>query len=400
MSRISRVSIVNQCMFIDSVIRGKFYCQFKFLLKKQFIIGIILLLVFLLVVEIIVNIWLHFFYICDFEKNEIFKDVNPELNRKMCLESLGFGFTTQKISYVKGTSPQYGGLDKNLVNINSHGFRGPEISEVKPENTYRIFVLGGSTAFGAGVLDNQTHPYYLGRLYDEANLNFKVEVINAGWPGRWSLQEVEAAKEIIQNFEPDLFIVYDGFNDLAQMIAVEHPEASGILWKQRWLEVCENGKQNGYATIITLQPSLGSGKKIMTEQEYTNFVMGKRSVFLDRYPELIDELDGLKDHCSLAVDLRGIFDNIQEPLFYDAGHTGFRGNQIIAKNLFQLSLPIVLEGAKNNIFNQKNQESSTMDIDTRLVSNDFEEFLENSYFVFRDVISLYQTPRVLPLIFQ
>ena len=367
--------------------------------KKQFIFLFLLTLIFLIVVEVLVNIWLYNFYTCDFEKNEIFKDIDPEINRKICLESIGYGFTTQKITFVKGTSPQYGGLDKNLVNINSDGFRGPEITKNKPENTYRIFVLGGSTAFGSGVLDNQTHSYYLEQMYDEAKLNFKVEVINAGWPGRWSLQEVEEAKDIIQNFEPDLFIVYNGFNDLGEIMK-EHPEAGGNFWKERWMEICENGKLYGYDTIITLQPTLGSGKKILTEQEYTNFVKAQRSNLLNLYPVLVEELDGLKNHCSLTADLRGIFDNIQEPIFYDAGHTGFRGNQIIAKKLFQLSLPIVLEGAKNNILNQTNQESPTMEIDNPLVSNDFDEFLENSYFVIRDIISLYQTPRVLPLIFQ
>ena len=34
------------------------------------------------------------------------------------------------------------------LNINSYGFRGPEITIEKPDNVYRIFFIGGSTAFG------------------------------------------------------------------------------------------------------------------------------------------------------------------------------------------------------------------------------------------------------------
>ena len=40
-------------------------------------------------------------------------------------------------------------------NLNSLGFRGPEFSEIKPSNTYRIFMVGGSTMFGAGASSDE-----------------------------------------------------------------------------------------------------------------------------------------------------------------------------------------------------------------------------------------------------
>jgi len=39
------------------------------------------------------------------------------------------------------------------VHINEHGFRGPEITKEKPVNTFRIFLVGGSTMFGSGSND-------------------------------------------------------------------------------------------------------------------------------------------------------------------------------------------------------------------------------------------------------
>ncbi len=121
------------------------------------------------------------FYRCDFEKNEIFQYVNPEINRIVCIESLAYGFTQEKISWEEGTRilEKFGGFDENLVYINSHGFRGPEFTKIKSEDTIRIFVLGGSTTFGIGVFDNQTYPYYLQTMFDKSKLNFKVEVINS-----------------------------------------------------------------------------------------------------------------------------------------------------------------------------------------------------------------------------
>ena len=40
------------------------------------------------------------------------------------------------------------------ININSHGFRGDEFSEIKDSDTYRIFLVGGSTVFLATSDDN------------------------------------------------------------------------------------------------------------------------------------------------------------------------------------------------------------------------------------------------------
>ena len=126
--------------------------------KKQFVLGIFLLFVLLGVVEIFANVWLYNIYRCEFEDNEIFKDVDPETNRKVCLESLAYGFTKQEISWTPGTrmAEQFGGIDENVVNMNSEGFRGSEFTKNKPEKTYRIFILGGSTTFGSVALDNQT----------------------------------------------------------------------------------------------------------------------------------------------------------------------------------------------------------------------------------------------------
>ncbi len=58
--------------------------------KKQFVLGILLLIVLLGVIEVFANIWLYNVYRCEFEDNEIFKNTDPVANRKLCLESLGY----------------------------------------------------------------------------------------------------------------------------------------------------------------------------------------------------------------------------------------------------------------------------------------------------------------------
>ena len=38
--------------------------------------------------------------------------------------------------------------NSDYFNINSHGFRGQEVNSEKQDDTFRIFFVGGSTAFG------------------------------------------------------------------------------------------------------------------------------------------------------------------------------------------------------------------------------------------------------------
>jgi len=141
-----------------------------------------LLITLLAVVELGANIWVYYFYTCELEDSEIFKNLDAETKRKICLDSLGYDFVRQKVSWAEGTrgAETFGGIDKEIVHINSEGYRGPEFTKEKPANVFRIFTIGGSTTFGSGVFDNQTYPYYLQEIYDQSKLEFKVEVINIG----------------------------------------------------------------------------------------------------------------------------------------------------------------------------------------------------------------------------
>ena len=49
----------------------------------------------------------------------------------------------------------------------------------------------------------------------------------------------------------------------------------------------------------------------------------------------------LNQHCAVAADFGGIFDYVQHSIFLDGSHVISLGNQIIAENVFAISLPIV-----------------------------------------------------------
>ena len=217
--------------------------------KKQVIFGLIVLVLILGIVEAAVHVWWSNIQDCAIVESEIYKNLSQEEKKQICqdqynLRKAGFDLIpNQKL---------------DSININSLGFRGPEFSPEKPSNTYRIFMVGGSTMFGASsTSDKNTIPGVLQQMVDQ-KFSF-VEIINAGQHGMNSISEFKKFNEFAL-YEPDLIIVYDGWNDLRANYEVQ-------LTKNTWEAMCQFGNDNGINVVITLQPIAGFGNKILTEQD-------------------------------------------------------------------------------------------------------------------------------------
>lgn len=269
------------------------------------------------------------------------------------------------------------------VNIDMYGFRHTgQIELPKPEGTYRIFVLGGSTVFGSGVTDEQTLPAYLESLFD---LEYEVEVINAGINGATSFGEKYVALNL-QMLEPDLVVIYDGNNDarsrldnpginheahigmvtgiawhdpppqnplqvawhatktreLAKEVMREIQYRTGILeqrpidstppdikaavWRERIESICDYGVRVGYQTAVFLQPIAQTDDvySAMAAHERNNALVSEA---LGAYAAQLDRLDS----CAITHDLRGSLDG--QAVFTDHVHLNGPGNQIIAGHI-------------------------------------------------------------------
>ena len=98
---------------------------------------------------------------------------------------------------------------------NALGFRGDEIEMAKPEGSFRIATLGGSTTYSAGVQDyTQSYPYLLQQELNAAG-HEEVEVLNAGVFSYSTLESVINLQMRVMPLEPDMIIVYHGVNDVA-----------------------------------------------------------------------------------------------------------------------------------------------------------------------------------------
>ncbi len=347
--------------------------------RNQFLFGIMYLIVVLVVVEGLVNVWWYQVNACAFEDNVLFEDLNEEEKRQLCLENIEIKYN--EMGLVPNQKSQ-------TININSDGFRGPEISKEKQDNTYRIFVVGGSTTFGSGVKDNESAPAHLQKIFDNKELGFNVEVINAGVPGAWSQNEVRYVKEKLIDYDPDLIIVYDGVNDLQH----RDKERGVEPWMERWLEICYLGEEIGFDIIITIQPFLGTGNRIPTEQEYPFHAESKAVNRINLYSIFEKQLEKLNNSCSKTADLREIFDDIQETIFFDSSHVNSFANKIVAQNLYEISIPLVQNKALEII---SNSNESLKTIDEKDSKTQSLNLGNESFNDIKNILLAYKTPRVL-----
>jgi len=368
--------------------------------KKQFALGIFLIVSLFAGIEIIVIVFDFFEPSSSEEIKEVFLDFDER--------------TVKDIFYSDNLAYRYDKILLNepnqqfpTLNINSYGFRGPEITIEKPDNVYRIFFIGGSTAFGQiASSDSKTIPGILESKFHE-NAEKEIEIINAGINNANSRSETYLIKNIILDFNPDMLIVYDGWNEgqhdwgwddevedqstLANLknsfevylnslyitkikpyyktpekfqelftnknnnpgeIQVPNSdlnEKKASVWEKRWEGICSIEDEKNFKTVITLQPILGTGSKSLTpvEQERLEKSFARQNIILELFNKLAISLTELEKTCEKTIDLRDSFDHTDKPVFHDLGHTSNYGNEIVAEKIYQNILPIILDDIRN-----------------------------------------------------
>jgi lysophospholipase L1-like esterase len=121
-------------------------------------------------------------------------------------------------------TPNY--VDTRGVRHNAQGFRRDvDTPRVKPSDTLRVFLVGGSTGYGLGSLsrfgrpdfeiirNDETIDFYLERALASAVPGKKVEVINAAVTSFFSHHHLIYLNQTILGYDPDLILFLDGFND-------------------------------------------------------------------------------------------------------------------------------------------------------------------------------------------
>lgn len=117
-------------------------------------------------------------------------------------------------------------LGNNLISINQYGYRDDDFPIKKPDNEFRVLVLGDSVVMGHGVSHEETFCTQLESLLASRNSGRTCKVINAGIQGYATRQECNIMKETLA-FEPD--VVFLGFcmNDVTEPFVTDR-ELGGV----------------------------------------------------------------------------------------------------------------------------------------------------------------------------
>jgi len=285
-----------------------------------------------------------------------------------------------------GNAPKPG--KHNNARINSMQLRADnEVSLPKPFNVYRIFITGGSTAYGSGAPDQQrTIAGYLEKILNAkltSSTNKKYEVLNAANPAWASTHERIMIENRLSELEPDMVISFSGNNDVHWGY-----KGRNILWFRAYADDFFLGlinrayKMSGYGNLVDvpeteslpedpslvaarivknvtlssyvlslkkakyfffLQPTLAVSKKGLTDNERRHLDSKKekhqkeKAYFLRCYAHMNSSLKTLKIDNFRFVKLSDIFDDMDEgeDIFIDSFHFGDKGNEVAARNIFR-----------------------------------------------------------------
>jgi len=113
--------------------------------------------------------------------------------------------------------------------LNNDGFRGKSLPIERRDGIARIVSCGDSTTFGACVRADQAYTPLL-----ENKLNARgvvVEALNAGVPGTNLWQQTLLFERRLQNYRPDLVILYTAPNLRADLARLRGGLRSGAIWR-------------------------------------------------------------------------------------------------------------------------------------------------------------------------
>ena len=337
--------------------------------KKQVLFGILLCLMVIFIIEGILRSYDYFYPSCSFFDSEVFAEFSNDLKRKICFDNSKLVWNDNPLRLIPNQNLE-------ITNINNDGFRGNEIGK---DPDYRIFLVGGSTMFGVGSSsDETTIPGYLEKQF--SNEQNKIEIINAGIPKAYSISEIEYIENKLIQYNPNLIIIYDGWNDLTKnfqefytseessstdiiriinrgdyqtpKIILQHYfkwknhnisinfdstniEEKSSSWIKSWTNTCENLNEKNIKVIVILQPILGSGNKILSSEEEKYFSMYDSQNASKYYEIYAEKLQLLENSCYKTLDYRDAFDNYKNTIYFDSGHVGDLGNKIIGDRIYE-----------------------------------------------------------------
>jgi hypothetical protein len=251
-------------------------------------------------------------------------------------------------------------VDTRGIHHNAQGFRRlTDVTREKPAGTYRIFLLGGSTAYGLGGLwphiephypvipDSQTISAYLERELNARASGPHVEVINAAITSSWTHHELIYVNQTILNYHPDMILFLDGFNDyffsnedhdqfadysydLPARVVLGEPTVKSLLYADAWWAFRKNALAHVLGRALSTLKLLLTPRPPQPPIDVERSLAGMRQVF---------SRSALKMHRRIGLILRdegvrAVF-LLQPMLILERGHKPFTP---VEQRLFEFNI--------------------------------------------------------------
>ena len=108
-------------------------------------------------------------------------------------------------------------MNRKQIQLDSGGFRNPELENPKPENRIRLAFLGASTTFCAEVSSNETTwPHLVARELSKRYRGVTFDYVNAGVPGYVVERSLRNLRLRVAPLQPDFILYYEAANDFAK----------------------------------------------------------------------------------------------------------------------------------------------------------------------------------------
>lgn len=304
--------------------------------------------------------------------------------------SISWSVPNQPTPFV-GTAPSPG--QHQNAHINSWQMRNSEELQMpKPEGVYRIFLTGGSTAYGSGApSQEQTIGSLLNDLLNKnlSKLGLRYEVFTFANPAWASTQERIAIENYLSELQPDLVISLSGNNDVFWADAGRNvlwfsafsddyfktlantglktagrkelqdlPQARPLPQPVPAQTVAYRLEKNvrlgahalqGVDWVFFLQPTLSVTKKSLSSRE-KDFLSNSKEYYLQCYQAISERLSTIRLKNFEFVDISGVFDRYQseDDVFLDQFHFGDKGNAVIAQAIIDSLAPKIEFSMRKN----------------------------------------------------
>jgi tetratricopeptide (TPR) repeat protein len=174
------------------------------------------------------------------------------------LQLFEYGGNTDLFVSIPHATSEYYGINRNVCKryFASEFFNPTPRKDLflkeKPNNCYRIFVLGGSTTAGFPYGNNLTFTRILNRRLSDTFPDRRIEVVNTAFTAINSFSLSDFMDEILEQ-QPDALLIYAGHNEFYGALGVGSVESLG---KIRWLAKTYLKLQR-FKTIRLLRDTIG-----------------------------------------------------------------------------------------------------------------------------------------------